>query len=382
MNTKLTRPASLALVAILAASCSAASSSGTNQAAGEAPAATALKVEEVATGLEYPWGVAFLPDGAMLVTEREGGLKLVKAGQPIAPVAGLPAAYVDNQAGVFDVALHPGFAENKFVYVSLATGTKAANRTTIVRGRFDGTNLVDVTPIFNAGPDKRGGAHFGGRMLFQPDGTLLLTLGDGYTEKDRAQTLDNDFGKIVRLTDTGQPAPGNPFAGQAGARPEIWSYGHRNVQGLTHDPATGTVYAHEHGPKGGDEVNAIRPGVNYGWPKITYGVDYSGAPISAISAAPGMEQPLVYWVPSIAPSGMTFYTGEMFPAWKGDLLVSALAGTQLRRVDLDNGSVKGQEVMLKDREQRLRHVAQAPDGALILLTDEPDGKVLRVTPAP
>lgn len=377
MHTALTRLVPLALLAVLSASCSAASS---GPAADTAPA-TALKVEEIATGLEYPWGIAFLPDGAMLVTEREGGLKLVRPGQAPVAVSGLPTAFVDNQGGVFDIALHPGFATNQLVYVSLATGTKAANRTTIVRGRFDGANLVDVTPVYNAGPDKRGGAHFGGRMMFLPDGTLLLTLGDGYTEKDKAQTLDNSFGKIVRLTDTGQPAAGNPFAAQAGARGEIWSYGHRNVQGLTRDPASGTVYAHEHGPKGGDEVNVIRPGANYGWPKITFGVDYSGAPISALNAAPGMEQPLVYWVPSIAPSGMVFYTGDLFPAWKGDLLVSALAGTQLRRIDLEGGVVKGQDVMLKDRGQRIRHVAQAPDGAVILLSDEPDGKILRVTPA-
>jgi glucose/arabinose dehydrogenase len=346
-----------------------------------APASQPLAVQELATGLAFPWGAAVLPDGALLVTEREGRLRLIRDGQLVAaPITGVPSVLDNNQGGLFDVALHPDFATNQLVYLSFAKGTVDENRTAVVRGRFTGAALEDVTPVWEASPAKSGGAHFGGRLLFLPDRTLLVSLGDGYAYRDKAQDLSSDLGKIVHITDTGQPAPGGPFAGQAGARPEIYSYGHRNVQGLVRDPASGAVYAHEHGPKGGDEVNLIRPGANYGWPEITYGVDYSGAPISLRSSAPGMEQPLVYWVPSIAPAGMAFYTGALFPAWQGDLIVAALAGEQLRRVNLEGGQVTGQEIILDGRGERYRQVIQMPDGALLALTDATDGKVLRITP--
>jgi aldose sugar dehydrogenase len=234
--------------------------------------------------------------------------------------------------------------------------------------------------VFDASPERATDAHFGGRLLFMPDKSLILTLGDGFAYRDKAQDLSSDLGKIVRITDTGQAAPGNPFLGQTGMRPEIYSYGHRNVQGIARDPATGTLYAHEHGPKGGDEVNVIVAGKNYGWPVITYGVDYSGAPISLKNKQDGMEQPITYWVPSIAPSGMAFYTGDLFPAWKGDLIVTALAGQQVRRVNLENGVVASQESYLTDRGERYRQVVQAPDGSLLVLTDDSEGKVLRLTP--
>jgi glucose/arabinose dehydrogenase len=387
MTQTIARPALASLLALALVACAppsgdAAKATETGAASSPSKAAPTgpLKVEELASGLRMPWGVAFMPDAAMLVTEREGGLKLVRAGTAPVDVPGLPAAYVDGQGGVFDVVLHPAFATNSLVYVSMATGDARANRTSIVRGRWDGARLQDVRVIHNAATDKRGGAHFGGRMMFLPDRTLLLTLGDGYSTRDKAQSLDGTLGKILRLTEDGAPAPGNPLASRPGARPEIWTWGHRNVQGIARDPVSGVIYAHEHGPRGGDEINVLRPGANYGWPVVTHGVDYSGVPISLKTEAPGMEPSLLRWTPSIAPSGMVFYTGDLFPAWKGDLLVSALAGMHLRRVDLEGGAVAGQETLLADRRERLRHVAQAPDGAIILLTDDLDGKVLRVTP--
>jgi aldose sugar dehydrogenase len=346
-----------------------------------APPSAVLKVSEIATGLSNPWGLAFLPDGAMLVTEREGRLRLIRDGKLVGtPIGGVPQVHDAGQGGLLDVALHPDFATNNLVYLSFSKGNDGANHTAVVRGVFDGINLTNVQPVFSSAPNRATNAHYGGRLLFLPDKSLILTLGDGYAYKDKAQDLASDLGKIVRISDAGGPAAGNPFLGQTGKRGEIYTYGHRNVQGIARDPATGTLYAHEHGPKGGDEINIIVAGRNYGWPVITYGVDYSGAPISLKSAQEGMEQPLTYWVPSIAPSGMTFYTGDLFPAWKGDLIVTALAGQHMRRVDLDGGKVIGQESYLGERGERYRHVVQAPDGALILLTDDSDGKVLRVTP--
>lgn len=346
-----------------------------------ASASQKIEVTELASGLAFPWGAAILPDGAILVTERDGRLRLIKDGKLVAePIGGVPPVLNDGQGGLFDVALHPDFASNRLVYLAYAKGTKSANHTAVVRGQFDGSKLVNVEPVFDSIPERQTQAHYGGRLLFLPDKTLIVTLGDGYEYRDKAQDLSSDLGKIVRITDTGQPAPDNPFVGQVGKRPEIYTYGHRNVQGIAHDPVSGTLYAHEHGPKGGDEVNILTPGRNYGWPVITYGVDYSGAPISLESKKAGMEQPLIYWVPSIAPSSMVVYTGDLFPAWKGDLLVTALAGQQVRRVDLENGQVKAQETYLTDREERFRDIIQAPDGSLIVLTDDPEGKVLRLTP--
>jgi aldose sugar dehydrogenase len=322
-----------------------------------------------------------LPDGSMLVTEREGRLRVIRDGKLVeAPIGGVPGVHNEGQGGLLDVALHPDFASNKLVYLSFSKGTKAANHTAVVRGTYDGVRLTNLQNVFDASPERSTDAHFGGRLLFMPDKSLILTLGDGFAYRDKAQDLSSDLGKIVRITDTGQAAPGNPFLGQAGKRPEIYSYGHRNVQGIARDPATGALYAHEHGPKGGDEVNVIVAGKNYGWPVITYGVDYSGAPISLKNRQDGMEQPITYWVPSIAPSGMAFYTGDLFPAWKGDLIVTALAGQQVRRVNLENGVVASQESYLTDRGERYRQVVQAPDGSLLVLTDDSEGKVLRLTP--
>jgi aldose sugar dehydrogenase len=346
-----------------------------------APPSTKVVVTEVAGKLAYPWGLAVLPDGSMLVTERDGRLRVIRDGKLVeAPIEGVPKVHNEGQGGLLDVVLHPDFATNNLIYLSFAKGTKAANHTAVIRANYDGAKLSNLQSVFDAVPERATDAHYGGRMMFLPDKTLILTLGDGYKYRDKAQDLASDLGKIVRLTDTGQPAPGNPFLGQDGKRPEIYSYGHRNVQGIAFDPATTTLYQHEHGPKGGDEVNVIGAGKNYGWPVVTYGVDYSGAPISLKNKQDGMEQPLIYWVPSIAPSGMVFYTGDRFSAWKGDLLVTALAGQQLKRVNLERGSVASQESYLADRGERYRQVVQAPDGSLLVLTDDSEGKVLRLTP--
>ncbi len=381
-----TIPAALAVALGAVGGCGAGDSASGGSAAAAPPASTpstGFRTTTVAEGLSTPWSLAFLPDGSMLVTERAGRLRVIRDGRLVTePVAGVPPVYAVGQGGLFDVVLDPDFASNGILYLAYASGTEDQNATRVARARFDGAKLDDLEVIFEASPTKDSNAHFGGRLLFLPDGTLLLTLGDGFVYREKAQAKDGDFGKIVRIRTDGKAPEDNPFAGQAGARPEIYSLGHRNVQGLVRDPASGRIYAHEHGPKGGDEVNVIEPGRNYGWPVITYGRDYSGAIISPYTEKEGMEQPLVYWVPSIAPSGMTLYGGDLFPAWKGDLLVSALAGMHVRRVDLDgDGRVAGQEELFRDLGLRIRDVRTAPDGSLYLLTDGEGGKVIRVEPA-
>lgn len=360
--------------------------------AADAPSA-AYTITPVAGGLDHPWSIAFLPGGDMLVTERPGRLRIIRDGKLLPdPVPGVPDVYVKSQAGLFDVVLHPDFANNQTIYLTYASGTTGANATTVARARLEGDALLDVKVIFKAAPSKDTAVHFGGRMVFLADGTFLLTLGDGFDYREEAQNLMSDLGKIVRLNDDGSIPQDNPFASRTDARPEIWTYGHRNVQAIVRDALTGHIYAHEHGPKGGDELNLIEPGKNYGWPVITYGLDYSGARISPYTEREGMEQPLVYWVPSIAPSGMTLYTGDKFPRWQGDLFVAALAGKQVRRVDLDDGRVAGEETLFAELDARIRDVREGPDGALYLLTesnkvmgyfdgDEP-GAVLRVDPMP
>lgn len=375
-----------ACLAMLLAACSGAPSADGAKQTEAAPTAAAApvttKLEAIASGLEYPWGIAFLPDGAMLVTERAGRLRVIRNGQlDPTPVTGVPEVLASGQGGLFDVALHPRFAENQLIYLALAGGDDRANATRIVRARFDGKALADVKEVFRASPDKAGDAHFGGRILFLPDETMIVTLGDGFAYREQAQNLKSDLGKIVRLRDDGSVPSDNPFVGKAGARGEIWSYGHRNVQGILRDPTTGAIYANEHGPMGGDELNLIAPGKNYGWPVITYGRDYNGAVISPYTERPGMEQPLTYWVPSIATAGMSMYAGDLFPQWKGDIFIAALAGAHVRRVDMEGGKVIGQETLFADQQARFRHVAAGPDGALYLLTDDLDGRVLKVTPA-
>ena len=343
-----------------------------------------INIETMATGLEYPWGIVFLPDGSALVTEKAGRLRLLKDGKLSTPISGVPLVLYKGQAGLFDVALHPDFATNQFVYLSFAKGTEKDNATTLIRAKFDGKTLSEVTQIFESNPHKKGTNHFGARILFLPDKTLLLSLGEGFSYKDEAQNLMSDFGKIMHLRDDGVPIDDHQFSTSndqnVKSHKGIFSYGHRNPQGLAFDKATNTIYENEHGPRGGDEINVLVTGKNYGWPKITYGVDYTGLPISDKVAMDGMEQPLLYWVPSIAPSGMTFYDKDLFADWKGNLLVSALAGEQLRRVELKAGKVLKQETFLTELKTRFRNITTAPDGSIWVLTDEPEGKVLKLTP--
>ena len=349
-----------------------------------AGAATAAdyQVETLADGLSNPWSLAFLPDGGMLVTERSGQLRLIDAaGQLRAePVAGVPEAFVNGQSGLMEVALAPDFAESGELFLSYSCGTRDANHTCLAAATFNGEALENTHEIFRVQPAKKGSAHYGGRIAFLPDNTLLLTLGDGFDYREQAQNTANHLGSIVRLNRDGSAPEDNPFVGQADAMPELYSIGHRNVQGILVDDA-GRVFSHEHGPRGGDEINLIEAGKNYGWPKITYGIDYNGSQISPYTELPGLEQPLVYWDPSIAPSGMTLYQGELFPEWQGSLLVSALAGKEVRRVELKGNAAGEQESLFTELGERFRDVRTGPDGAVYLLTDSPSGQLLRVVPA-
>lgn len=353
-------------------------------------AAQDLKFTPVAGGLELPWGLAFLPGfethGRMLVTERAGRLRVVERdGRLSAPIAGLPPIEVRGQGGLLDVALHPDFARNRRVYWSYtepAPSGRRGNSTAVARGVLDlqALTLSDVAVVFRQTPKVDSDAHFGSRLVFGRDGTLFITLGDRYSRRDDAQTLDNHHGKIVRIRDDGRVPDDNPFVARAGALPEIWSYGHRNVQGAALHPVTGALWVHEHGPQGGDELNVVRRGANYGWPVITQGREYgSGREIGEGTLRPDVEPALVTWVPSIAPSGMAFVTGERYPDWRGQLLVGALKARLLVRLELD-----GERVVAEHRHPtgfRVRDVRQGPDGLLYLLSDDaPDGRILRIDP--
>lgn len=344
--------------------------------------AAKFKLETLATGLDHPWSIAFLPDGRWLIAEKSGALRVYADGAlQSESVAGVPPVYFASQGGLFDVLPAPDFEHSKLLYLSFAHGNRSKNATRVVRAELSGRQLQKLTPVFTASPLKDTPVHYGGRMAWMRDGSLLLTLGDGYNYREEAQGLDNHFGKMVRINPDGSVPQDNPYVDQPGALPEIYSYGHRNPQGLIVDGERGLIYMHEHGPRGGDELNLLAPGKNYGWPAITYGIDYSGAVISPFTEMKGMEQPLTYWVPSIAPSGMAQYRGELFADWTGDLLITALAERSLRRVKLDSaGKVLGQEQLELGINERLRAVSVAPDGAVILLTDGAGGKLLRVTP--
>jgi len=342
---------------------------------------TKIAVTTVVGGLEHPWSLAFLPDGRMLVTERPGRLRYVSAdGKLSEPIAGVPAVHAVNQGGLLDVALDPAFASNSTIYLSFAErGGGEENSTAVARARLDGMQLRDVRVIYRQQPKFASGHHFGSRLVFARDGTLFVTQGDRNKLREAVQDLSTDIGKVVRIrTDGGIPAD-NPFVGRKDARPEIWSYGHRNIQGAALNPATGELWTHEHGPRGGDEINITRAGRNYGWPVITYGREYFGPAIGEGTAKTGMEQPVHYWVPSIGPSGMAFHGGRAYPQWKGQLFVGALAAKQLVRLEIgDDGRVRHEERLAID--ERVRDVREGPDGALYLLTDENPGRVLRVVP--
>ncbi|GGD16253.1 PQQ-dependent sugar dehydrogenase [Aquisalinus flavus] len=350
------------------------------------------ELEVLAEGLESPYSVAFLPDeggfdGDMLVVEKSGELRVFRDDELLPdPVEGTAPVHFNSQAGFLEVALHPDFEENSKIYLVYAHGDERANGTRLSMATWvpteTGGMLEDYEVLFTADPLKQGSAHYGGRLAFLPDDTMLLTIGDGYTQKDRAPKLDNHFGKIIRLNLDGTVPDDNPFVGQDDAKPEIWSFGHRNPQGLIYDPASDTVYEHEHGPKGGDEINIIEPGNHYGWPVITYGIDYSGAVISPFKEMDGMEQPVMHFVPSIAPSGFTLYRGDKFPEWDGDLFIGALAHEHVRRIDMgEDGSFGDQQELFTELGERIRDVRTGPDGHLYVLTDGANGKVIRVKPA-
>ncbi len=342
-------------------------------------------VETVARNLQNPWSLAFLPDGRMLVTERPGRLRIVDMdGKLSEPVRGLPPVAARGQGGLLDVALDPDFPQNRLVYWSFAEDRgDGRSGTSVARGRLsqDGTALESTEVIFRQEPSYTGSNHYGSRLVFDRNGNLFVTLGERFDLRDQAQNPANHLGKIVHIKPTGGAAPDNPFLNRDAARPEIWSIGHRNVQGAAINPATGELWTAEHGPRGGDEINIPQKGRNYGWPVIGYGVHYSGAKIGEGTKKPGMEQPVYYWDPSIAPSGMAFYTGDKFPGWRGSVLVGALAGQLVARLEISGNRVTGEERMLHNIGERIRDVRQGPDGFVYLLTDSPQGRVLRVRPA-
>lgn len=339
-----------------------------------------LRVIEAAKGLDHPWGLAFLPDGRMLVTERAGRLQLLdRNGTNPRSIGGLPKIQTGGQAGLLGLAISPTFAQDKLVYFSFAEAGDGGAGTAVARGRLGESTLDNVQVIWRQTPKVGGGNHWGSRLVFARDGTLFITTGDRYGQKDRAQDLTSTLGKVVRVNPDGSIPVDNPFVKRAGALPEIWSYGHRNLQGAALHPATGQLWTIEHGPRGGDEVNIPQAGKNYGWPVITYGIDYSGLKIGEGTAKAGMEQPIYYWDPVIAPSGATFYTGNAFPAWKGSLFIGSLTPGALVRLQLDGARVAKEERYLGDIG-RVRDVVQGPDGFLYLLTDENNGRLLRVEP--
>jgi glucose/arabinose dehydrogenase len=338
-----------------------------------------IRIVRVAAGLEYPWGLAFLPNGDMLVTERPGRLRIVRSGKlDESWIPGVPQVVDKEQAGLMDVAIHPRFAENGFIYLTYSKHGRG-DTPALLRARFDGNRLTDVHDIFIADAWSDSGGNTGSRIVFGNDGMIYMSVGDRHVPR-LAQDLTNHAGKILRLRDDGTVPDDNPFVGQSNVRPEIFTYGNRNPQGLTVDPRTGGLFENEHGPRGGDEINFLQAGRNYGWPVITYGINYNGSIITNERERPGMEQPLVYWVPSIGPSGMAIYTGDRFPQWKGNLFVGALAGTHLRRVVLDGLRVIHEERLLRELNQRIRDVRQGPDGFLYVLNDSSYGEVLRIEP--
>ena len=341
-----------------------------------------IRVVPVVKGLAAPWSIAFLPNGDMLVTEKVGRLRIVRNGMlDPQPIAGVPLVHAMGQGGLLEVALHPRFVDNRFIYLTYSKPGERGNTTALARGRFDGTRLADVQDLFVADAWSTGNAHFGSKLAFGRDGMLYMTVGER-NDRTRAQDTTHHAGKILRLRDDGTVPPDNPFVGRAGFRPEIYTYGHRNMQGLAVHPETGQLWATEHGPQGGDELNLIQAGKNYGWPVVTFGREYNGNPITNQPWREGMEQPVTVWVPSIALSGMVFYTGDRLAPWKGSLFVGGMAGTQLHRVIFSDGGPQGRETLLIDLKLRVRDVRQGPDGLLYLAIDaNPGGAILRIEPA-
>lgn len=386
MPIKLLAPAVL-LLGLIANGQPAASAPAPMPASRHATETGPVMVETLVEGLEHPWSLAFLPDGRLLVTERPGRLRLIADGRLLPdPVPGLPPVAAAGQGGLLDIALHPDFASNRLLYLSLAGAGPGGAATEVWRGRLveeaSGLRLDGAERILAAGPYAGGGRHFGSRLVFAPDGTLFVSAGER-GDRRRAQDEADPAGSILRIADDGSIPADNPFLERGGARPELYAMGVRNPQGMTLDPATGALWEVEHGPRGGDEVNLIRPGRNYGWPLITYGEEYSGRPVGqGRTARAGLEQPLLYWVPSISPSGLAFYTGSAFPAWQGNLFTGSLSQQHLRRMVLKDGRPVHQEALLADLGHRIRDVRQGPDGLLYLLVDSAGAPLLRLRPGP
>lgn len=349
------------------------------------PPADRFEVEAIGPALASPWSLAFLPDGSFLVTEKHGGVRVIRPdGSASGRLPGGPENVLQKEdSGLLDVMLDPDFAANRTVYIAFAEGTEESNRTALWKGRLDGDRLTGGKVVFRVSEAKKAPSHPGGRILFLPDKTLLLAIGDGYDYRDKAQDPASHLGKTLRLTRDGKAAPDNPFVGRTGYAPEIWSFGHRNVQGLTRDPATGTIWSHEHGPRGGDEINELVAGRNYGWPRASFGIDYDGKLITDRQHVEGMIDPRFVWSPSIAPSGLAAYHGAIHPEWEGRLLVGALASRMLAQVRINpkSGLLAEEGRWLVGLKARIRDVRVAPDGNVYLLTDDQNGRLLRILPS-
>ncbi|MEX2335197.1 MAG: PQQ-dependent sugar dehydrogenase [Pseudohongiella sp.] len=344
-------------------------------------AAQDLQVDTVADGLENPWSLAFLPDGRMLVTERAGRLRIIENGTLLPEaVSGVPSVYANSQGGLFEVLPAPDFADSGMLYLSLASGTADANSLLVVRGRLQDTTLTDVEEIFRAQPLRATPVHYGARMLWLPDGTLLVGYGDGFDYREDAQRLSSHTGSVFRLNADGSAPVNNPFQGQSGASPEIFTYGHRNVQGIAYDPTLDRIWQHEHGPRGGDELNILTPGTNYGWPIVAHAVNYSGARVTPFSELPGIRNPVHIWQSAIAPGGLAVYRGELFSDWNGNVLVAGLGSRAIHRLVIEDEQVVSEQRLLQSLDQRMRDVRVGPDGAIYVLTDHSSGSVLRITP--
>ena len=351
--------------------------------------AQGYKITTITEGLERPWGMAWLPDGSILITERPGRLRIFRNGKlELEPISGVPEVFAVNQGGLLDISLHPNFAENRLVYFAYSHGTNQANRTKVARAIFNGNALENWEEIFAVSPPKPSGQHFGSRIIWLPDNTMLVSIGDGGNPpiklngeyiRNQAQNLNSHLGSVVRLNDDGSIPADNPFVGNADANDAIWSYGHRNIQGMTIDPISNRIWATEHGSRGGDELNLMQVGKNYGWPEVSYSDEYTGGRVSEISSRPDVPEPKIVWTPSIAPSGLAFYYSDQLPQWQGDLFAGGLVSRDVRRIDLDGmGNVLGEESI--EIGQRVRDVRQGSDGRIYILTDEQNGHLIKIEP--